>query len=155
MKRVLQPVPRLFVMLGGLLVAYLLLPLASLLPRVSIGSLNGLLNPVVLAAAAVSAETATVTSILLLLFGVPLSYLLARRDFRGKTFVTLLVQTSTRASPVGIRHFATYGLRPLCTGRRLALPNRAPSFDRQSGGYHRGSDIRGKPVPDYCGAHSV
>jgi len=74
MKRVLQPVPSVFVMLGGLLLAYLLLPLASLLPRVSISSVNGLLSPVVLAAAAVSAETATITSILLLIFGVPLSY---------------------------------------------------------------------------------
>src|SRR5271165_5670174 len=99
MKRVLQPVPPVFVMLGGLLLAYLLLPLASLLPRVSIGSLNGLLNPVVLAAAAVSAETATITSILLLLFGVPLSYLLARRDFPGKTFVTLLVQIPLALPP--------------------------------------------------------
>ena len=99
MKRVLQPVPTVFVMLSGLLLAYLLLPLASLLPRVSIGSLNGLLNPVVLAAAAVSAETATITSILLLLFGVPLSYLLARRDFPGKTFVTLLVQIPLALPP--------------------------------------------------------
>src|SRR5580704_18033125 len=99
MKRVLQPVPPVFVMLGGLLLAYLLLPLASLLPRVSIGSVNGLLSPVVLAAAAVSAETATITSILLLLFGVPLSYLLARRDFPGKSFVTLLVQIPLALPP--------------------------------------------------------
>ena len=99
MKRVRQPVPRVFVMLAGLLLAYLLLPLAGLLSRASIGSLSGLLNPEVLAAAAVSAETATVTSILLLLFGVPLSYLLARRDFPGKTFVTLLVQLPLALPP--------------------------------------------------------
>src|SRR5438132_11070453 len=91
MKRVRQPVPPLFVMLGGLLVVYLLLPLAGLLPRVSTSLFRDMLQPEVLAAAAVSAETATVTSLLLMLFGVPLSYLLARCEFRSKTFFTLLV----------------------------------------------------------------
>jgi ABC-type sulfate/molybdate transport systems ATPase subunit/ABC-type sulfate transport system permease component len=99
MKRARQPVPPLFVMLGGLLVVYLLLPLAGLLPRVTTSSFRDMLRADVLAAAAVSAETATVTSLLLLLFGVPLSYLLARCDFRGKTFVTLLVQLPLALPP--------------------------------------------------------
>jgi ABC-type sulfate/molybdate transport systems ATPase subunit/ABC-type sulfate transport system permease component len=99
MKRVRQQAPSVFVMLGGLLLVYLFLPLVGLLSRISIGSLNGLLNPEVLAAAAVSAETATVTSILLLVFGIPLSYLLARMDFPGKTFVTLLVQLPLALPP--------------------------------------------------------
>jgi ABC-type sulfate transport system permease component len=67
MKRARQPVPPLFVMLGGLLVVYLLLPLAGLLPRVTTSSFRDMLRADVLAAAAVSAETATVTSLLLLL----------------------------------------------------------------------------------------
>ncbi len=99
MKRVGQPVLPVFVMLGGLLVVYLLLPLAGLLPRLSSSSFADLLQPKVLAAAAVSAETATVTSLILLLFGVPLSYLLARWDFRGKTFVALLVQLPLALPP--------------------------------------------------------
>jgi ABC-type sulfate/molybdate transport systems ATPase subunit/ABC-type sulfate transport system permease component len=99
MKRVRQPVPSLFVMLGGLLVVYLLLPLAGLLPRVSTSSFRDLLKPEVLAAAGVSAETATATSLLLLLFGVPLSYLLARCDFRGKTLVALIVQLPLALPP--------------------------------------------------------
>jgi molybdate transport system permease protein len=99
MKRVRQPVPPLFVMLGGVLVVYLLLPLAGLLPRVSTSSFRDLLQPEVLAAAGVSAETATVTSLLLLLFGVPLSYLLARFDFRGKALVALLVQLPLALPP--------------------------------------------------------
>jgi ABC-type sulfate/molybdate transport systems ATPase subunit/ABC-type sulfate transport system permease component len=99
MKRVRQPVPPLFIMLGGLLIVYLLLPLVGLLPRVSTGSFRDMLQPEVLAAAAVSAETATMTSLLLLLFGIPLSYLLARCDFRGKTFVTLLVQLPLALPP--------------------------------------------------------
>src|SRR5271166_4635935 len=99
MKRVRQPVPPLFIMLGGLLIAYLLLPLVGLLPRVSTSSFRDMLQPEVLAAAVVSAETATVTSLLLLLFGIPLSYLLARCDSRGKTFVTLLVQLPLALPP--------------------------------------------------------
>jgi ABC-type sulfate/molybdate transport systems ATPase subunit/ABC-type sulfate transport system permease component len=99
MKRVSQPVPPVFVMLGGLLVFYLLLPLVGLLPRISVSSLRGLLEPEVLGAAAVSAETATVTCLLLLLFGVPLSYLLARCDFPGKTLIALLVQLPLAIPP--------------------------------------------------------
>jgi molybdate transport system ATP-binding protein/molybdate transport system permease protein len=99
MKRVRQKMPPLFVMLGAVLVVYLLLPLAGLLPRVSTSSFRDLLQPEVLAAAGVSAQTATVTSLLLLLFGVPLSYLLARCDFRGKTFVSLLVQLPLALPP--------------------------------------------------------
>ena len=99
MKQVRQPVPSLLVMTGGLLVVYLLLPLAGLLPRVSTSTFRDMLRPEVLAAAAVSAETATVSSLLLLLFGVPLSYLLARCEFQGKTFVTLLVQLPLALPP--------------------------------------------------------
>src|SRR6202048_3573351 len=99
MKRVRQPVPPLFVMLGGLLVAYLLLPLVGLLPRVSISSFRDLLQPEVLSAAAVSAETATVESVLFLLFVDSLAYLLARCDFRGKTFIALLVQLPLALPP--------------------------------------------------------
>jgi molybdate transport system permease protein len=99
MKRVRQPVPPLFVMLGGLLIVYLLLPLAGLLPRISTSSFKDMLRPEVLAAAAVSAETATLTSLLLLLFGVPLSYVLARCEFRGKTLVSLLVQLPLALPP--------------------------------------------------------
>jgi hypothetical protein len=43
MKRVRQPVPPLFVLLGGLLIVYLLLPLIGFLPRVSINSFGQLL----------------------------------------------------------------------------------------------------------------
>lgn len=99
MKRVRQPVPPLFILLGGLLIVYLLLPLVGLVPRVSTSSFRDMLQPEVLAAAVVSVETATVTSLLLLLFGIPLSYLLARCDFRGKTFVTLLVQLPLALPP--------------------------------------------------------
>jgi ABC-type sulfate/molybdate transport systems ATPase subunit/ABC-type sulfate transport system permease component len=99
MKRVRQAVPPMFVMLGGLLVVYLLLPLAGLLPRLSVSALQGVSQPEVLGAAAVSAETATLTSLLLLLFGVPLAYLLARRDFPGKTLIALLVQLPLALPP--------------------------------------------------------
>src|ERR1700757_4707834 len=99
MKRVRQAVPPMFVMLGGLLVVYLLLPLAGLLPRLSVSALQGVSQPEALGAAAVSAATATPTSLLLLLFGFPLAYLLARRDFPGKTLIALLVQLPLALPP--------------------------------------------------------
>jgi ABC-type sulfate/molybdate transport systems ATPase subunit/ABC-type sulfate transport system permease component len=99
MKGVCQPVPPVLVMLGGVLLVYLLLPLAGLLPRISVSSFKGLLQPEVLDAAAVSAETATVTSLLLVFFGVPLSYLLARCDFPGKTLIAILVQLPLALPP--------------------------------------------------------
>jgi ABC-type sulfate/molybdate transport systems ATPase subunit/ABC-type sulfate transport system permease component len=99
MKRVGQRLPPMFVLLGSILVVYLLLPLAGILPRLSVGSLQGLLQPEVLNAAAISAVSATLTSLLLLLFGVPLAYLLARREFPGKTLITLLVQLPLALPP--------------------------------------------------------
>jgi ABC-type sulfate/molybdate transport systems ATPase subunit/ABC-type sulfate transport system permease component len=99
MNRVSQRLPPMFVLLGGILVVYLLLPLTGILPRLSISSLQGLSQPEVLNAAAISAASATVTSLLLLLFGVPLAYLLARREFPGKTLITLLVQLPLALPP--------------------------------------------------------
>jgi molybdate transport system ATP-binding protein/molybdate transport system permease protein len=99
MKRFNQPCPRPFVILGGLLVVYLLLPLGSLLPRISVSTLAGVLQPEVMSAAAVSAETATVTTLLLLFLGIPLSYLLARCNFPGKTLIALLVQLPLALPP--------------------------------------------------------
>jgi ABC-type sulfate/molybdate transport systems ATPase subunit/ABC-type sulfate transport system permease component len=99
MKRVRQSVPPGFVMLSRLLLAYLSLPLASLFFRLSPDSFRDLLHPKVVAAAGVSVITATATTLLLLMFGVPLSYILARRDFPGKTLVTLLVQLPLALPP--------------------------------------------------------
>ena len=53
-----------------------------------------------LAAVAVSVETATVAVLLLALFGIPLAYLLARRDFPGKGLVNLLVYLPLAVPPV-------------------------------------------------------
>jgi ABC-type sulfate/molybdate transport systems ATPase subunit/ABC-type sulfate transport system permease component len=126
MNRVRQSMPPLFLMFGGLLVVYLLLPLAGLLPRISINSFRDMLRPEVLAAAAVSVETATVSSLLLLLFGLPLSYLLARGDFPGKTLVTLLVQLPLALPPSvsGILLLMVFGPYALVGGwlSQLGLP---------------------------------
>ncbi len=99
MKTVSQRLPPMFVLLGSILVVYLLLPLTGILPRLSVSSLQGFLEPEVLNAAVISAVSATVTSLLLLLFGVPLAYLLARREFPGKAFITLLVQLPLALPP--------------------------------------------------------
>ncbi len=100
MKERRQPVLPVFVMLSGLLLVYLLLPLAGLLPRLSASTGRAWLQPDVVAAVAVSVETATVAILLLAVFGIPLAYLLARCDFGGKTFITLLVHLPLAVPPV-------------------------------------------------------
>src|SRR5262249_22176750 len=82
-----------------LLVVYLLLPLAGLLPRLSVSSLRGMLQPEVLAAATASVETATVSCLLLLLFGGPLSDLFARCHIPCETTFTLLFQLPLALPP--------------------------------------------------------
>ncbi len=100
MKQLRQSTSPVFIMLSGLLLVYLLLPLVGFLPRLSASTLMNWRQADVLAAVAVSVETATAATLLLTVFGIPLSYLLARHDFRGKTFVNLLVQLPLAVPPV-------------------------------------------------------
>ncbi|MFB6183762.1 MAG: molybdate ABC transporter permease subunit [Haloarculaceae archaeon] len=78
--------------LGGLLLLYYLVPLASLLvaqPPSEVATQLG--RGAVLAAARNSLVTATASTALAATFGLPLAYGLARVDFRGKTAVLTLV----------------------------------------------------------------
>ncbi len=100
MKEVRQRVPPVFLILSGLLLVYLLLPVAGLLPRLSVGSVGEWFQPDVISAVAVSIETATVAILLLTVVGIPLAYLLARWDFPGKSIVNLLVHLPLAVPPV-------------------------------------------------------
>ena len=100
MKKRGQGVPPAFLVLSGVLLGYLLLPVVGLLPRLYVVPSQDWLQPEVLAAVAVSVETATVAVLLLALFGIPLAYLLARRDFPGKDLVNLLVYLPLAVPPV-------------------------------------------------------
>ncbi len=79
---------------------YLVLPLAGLLPHLSGITIRAWLEPDVLSAIMVSVETATTAVLLLALFGIPLAYLLARRDFPGKALINLLVYLPLAVPPV-------------------------------------------------------
>lgn len=92
--------PRVFLLLSGLLVVYIALPLIGFLPRLSGRTISSLGQREVLGAVTVSLETATISVLILALLGIPLAYVLARREFRGKKLINLLVQLPLAVPPV-------------------------------------------------------
>src|SRR5579862_436513 len=84
--------PGVFALLGAILVLFLVLPLLYFLAALSRSQLQSVLgDAVTLQALTVSLITATVTTAILTLLGVPLGYLLARHDFVGKPVLNILV----------------------------------------------------------------
>ncbi|HVX01641.1 MAG TPA: ABC transporter permease [Nitrososphaera sp.] len=82
-----------YAILGIILLAYLVVPLANLTPAIFarqdfIGDFS---RPEVLSALGVSFLTASISACIAAFFGIPLAYLLARRNFRGKSLVSMLV----------------------------------------------------------------
>src|SRR5712692_9753183 len=80
-----------FALLGGLLMLFLALPLAYFLAALGGSQLGLIAQPGTIQALGVSLLTATIATAILALLGVPLGYLLARRQFAGKAVVNLLV----------------------------------------------------------------
>lgn len=81
-----------FVLLGGLLVLFLALPLAYFLGALSGAQLGSVLGQdTTLNALGVSLGTASLSTAILTLLGVPLGYVLARREFPGKSWLSILV----------------------------------------------------------------
>lgn len=76
-----------------LFVAFLGVPVGALVWRAATGGelIDNITSSLVLEALQLSAITSTVTLAVSVLVGTPLAYLLARRDFFGKTFVDLLL----------------------------------------------------------------
>ncbi len=94
--------------------AFLVLPLAGLLLRAPWGSLpQRLSEPGVLTALGLSLKTATLATLLCMLFGVPLAWLLARADFPGKRLVRALVTVPLVLPPVvgGVALLLVFGRR--------------------------------------------
>jgi molybdate transport system permease protein len=95
---------------------FLVLPLAGLLIRAPWSSLpRRLTEPGVLAALRLSLLTATLATVLCLLVGVPLAWLLARTDFPGRRFVRALVTVPLVLPPVvgGVALLLVFGRRGL------------------------------------------
>jgi len=92
----------LFAALGSFLIVYIALPLAVIFTKQASdwGMLvRTLHDPLVLEALRNSLFTATATALIALLLGVPLGYVLARREFRGKSLIQAVVDV-----PIVIPH---------------------------------------------------
>jgi molybdate transport system permease protein len=94
--------------------AFLVLPLAGLLVRAPWAGLSQRLTaPGVLTALRLSLQTATIATLLCLLLGVPLGWLLARVEFRGRRLVRALVTVPLVLPPVvgGVALLLVFGRR--------------------------------------------
>ncbi|MER7889788.1 ABC transporter permease [Micromonospora sp. NPDC094482] len=111
------PLPLLLPAALGLL--FLVLPLAGLVVRAPWSTLpQRLTEPGVLTALRLSLQTATLATLLCLLLGVPLAWLLARVEFRGRRLVRALVTVPLVLPPVvgGVALLLVFGRRGLVGG---------------------------------------
>jgi molybdate transport system permease protein len=102
----------LFVGAAVVALAFLVLPVMAIFTRVPPGRLVRLLsNPVVTDALVVSFKTTAIAQALILLFGTPLAYLLARRRFAGRTLLVTLVELPLVLPPAvaGLGLLAAFG----------------------------------------------
>ncbi|HZN72815.1 MAG TPA: ABC transporter permease [Micromonosporaceae bacterium] len=99
-----------------LALTFLVLPLAGLLVRAPWSSLSQrLTEPAVLTALRLSLQTATIATIVCVLLGVPLAWLLARVDFPGRRVVRALVTVPLVLPPVvgGVALLLVFGRKGL------------------------------------------
>lgn len=116
--------------LAGLGVAFVVVPLVALLQRTPWSDLGSLLgDPVVTDALRLSLISALVATALSLLVGVPLAWVLARTDFRGRSIVRALVTLPMVLPPVvgGAALLFAFGRRgllgePIYDGTGFLLP---------------------------------
>ncbi|MDG4827430.1 ABC transporter permease [Asanoa sp. WMMD1127] len=108
--------PAVLVLPAVLALAFLVLPLAGLLIRAPWSTLpQRLTDPTVLTALRLSLETATLATLLCLLLGVPLAWVLARVEFPGRRVVRALVTVPLVLPPVvgGLALLLVFGRRGL------------------------------------------
>jgi molybdate/tungstate transport system permease protein len=106
-----------FSALGGLLLLFIVLPLLSILLGTTPETLwLALTDPQVLNSIRLTFSAAAVATLLAIITGVPLAFLLARRRFRGKRLVEALVNL-----PIVIPHTAAGVALLLVFGRRGLL----------------------------------
>jgi molybdate/tungstate transport system permease protein len=106
-----------FSMAGGLLILFVILPLVStLLSTTPAAFLSAFGDPEVLKSIGLTFAAAAIATMLALVTGVPLAYLLARRKFRGKRLLEAIINL-----PVVIPHTAAGIALLLVFGRRGLL----------------------------------
>jgi molybdate transport system permease protein len=110
------PVPAALLLPAVLGLIFLVLPLAGLVLRAPWTTLpQRLAEPNVLAALRLSVQTSTVATVVCLLLGVPLAWLLARVEFPGRKLVRALVTVPLVLPPVvgGVALLLVFGRRGL------------------------------------------
>lgn len=104
-------------LLAGLpLLLLLVLPLVALLLRVDpVAFVGNLVEPAVARAVGLSVTTTLLSTLLAVVFGTPLAYLLARRRFRGKALLDTLIDLPMVLPPsvAGIALLLAFGRRGL------------------------------------------
>ncbi|HEY0196315.1 MAG TPA: tungstate ABC transporter permease WtpB [Methanobacterium sp.] len=81
-----------FAVMGSFLFLFVLIPIVNLMVSANLGTImNNLQDQEVLSAIFMSVYCALTATIIALLFGVPLAYILARHDFKGKGFVESVI----------------------------------------------------------------
>ncbi|MET8308551.1 ABC transporter permease [Micromonospora sp. NPDC005173] len=112
-------VPAALLIPAGLGLLFLILPLAGLVVRAPWTTLpQRLTEPGALTALRLSVQTATLATVLCLLLGVPLAWLLARVEFPGRRLVRALVTVPLVLPPVvgGVALLLVFGRRGLLGG---------------------------------------
>lgn len=105
--------------LGGLLVVYLAFPLAAFVVRLAGSHDRGFSSPGLWAALRTSAESASVATLLVALFGIPLASWLARSSGKPAAVVGVLVQLPLALPPVMSGILLIYLVGPYTTLGRL------------------------------------
>jgi len=112
----------LFAMLGTIILAVILIPVANIFVEQFVFDLGGFFSTItdsaVLRAVGLSCFAAFLAVLVAFVFGVPLAYLLARKEFRGKGFIEGLVDLPMSIPHVvaGIMLLAVFGRHGLIGG---------------------------------------
>jgi len=115
-RRLGRRIPVALLVPAGIALAFLVLPLVGLLVRAPWSTLGQrLTKPGVLTALRLSLEAATISTIVCILVGVPLAWLLARVEFPGRKIVRALVTVPLVLPPVvgGVALLLVFGRRGL------------------------------------------
>jgi len=105
---------------AGITVAFLAIPIVALFTQVPLGDVPGLLGrPEVRDALAVTARTNAIANALILVFGTPTAWLIARRQFPGRALLVTLIELPLVLPPAvaGIGLLAAVGAGGLFGGQ--------------------------------------
>ena len=88
-------------LMAGVFVSLIMLPMIALFSATSVGELlNQFRSTLVMSAVAISLETSLIVVFLALCLGIPVAYLLAMKDFKGKEILDTLVDLPISMPPL-------------------------------------------------------